>query len=108
MQQPTIYLPGDEVILKDRRTGLLYALTQNSRNPLARDNRRPANWYFLPDRVGTHGAVVTSQPCTVSEQDIGSKIRHRAGAWPAPGHVIGFEERQQVYVAHMKDDICRG
>jgi len=50
------------VVLKDGRTGLLYAHTQNSRNPLARDSRRPTNWYFLPDRVGTHGAVVTSQP----------------------------------------------
>lgn len=52
--QHDIYLPGDEVILKDGRKGVLYAITQNSRNPLARDCSRPANWYFLPDCVGAH------------------------------------------------------
>ena len=96
------YPPGDEVILKDGRKGVLYALTQSSRNPLARDSSRTANWYFLPDRVGTHGAIVTSQPFTVSEMDIERRTGHRDGDWPAAGHVIGFEERQRVYVAHVK------
>lgn len=98
------YLPGDEVTLKDGRKGVLYALTQNSRNPLARDSHRPANWYFLPDRVGTNGTVVTSQPCTVSVLDIERRTGHRDGVWPEVGHVIGFEERQRVYVAAMRGE----
>lgn len=100
--QTEIYQPGDEVTLKDGRTGLLYAYTQNSHNPLGRDASRPANWYFLPDSVGTQGAVVVGQPCAVNEVDIGSKTGHRDGSWPAPGYVLGFEERQKVYVKHMK------
>lgn len=96
------YLPGDTVTLKDGRQGLLYAYTQNSRNPLGRDTRRPANWYFLPDSVGTQGAVVASQPCVVAEMDIVCKTGHRDGDWPVLGHVLGFEEQQRVYVAHMQ------
>jgi len=96
------HLPGDEVVLKDGRQGVLYALTQNGRNPLARDSSRPANWYFLPDRVGTQGMAVISQPCTVSVLDIERRIGHRAGIWPEVGHVLGFVEKQRVYVSHMK------
>lgn len=96
------FQPGGEVELKDGRQGVLYALTQNNRNPLARDVSRPANWYFLPNRVGTQGMVVIGQPCTVSVMDIERRIGHRAGNWPAAGHVIGFEEKQRVYVAHMQ------
>ena len=94
--------PGNEVTLKDGRKGVLYALTQNSSNPLARDCSRPANWYFLPDRVGTQGMAVICQPCTVSEMDIARQTGHRFGNWPAEVHVIGFEERQRVYVAAMQ------
>lgn len=104
MQNET-YLPGDTVTLKDGRHGLLYAYTQNSRNPLGRNASQPANWYFLPDCVGTNGMVVTSQPCTVSELGIESKVGHREGNWPAPGHILGFEERQRVYVDHMEGRI---
>ena len=97
------YLPGDEVVLKDGRTGLLYAITQNSRNPLARDHSKPANWFFIPDRVGTQGMVVTSQPCTVSELDVERRTGHRDGVWPEAGHILGFEERQRVYVMAMQE-----
>ena len=104
MQQQN-YLPGDEVVLNDGRMGVLYAYTQNSRNPLGRDANRPANWYLLPNNVGTHGAVVVSQPCTVSELDIKRKTGHREGDWPVPAHMLGFEEKQRVYVAAMKDNL---
>ena len=102
----TIYHPGDEVTLKDGRTGLLYAFTQNSRNPLARDSRKLANWFFIPDSVGVQGGVVVSnQPCTVSELDVDRVTGHRSGNWPEAGHVLGFEERQWVYVAAMRDEL---
>ena len=98
----TAYLPGDEVVLKDGRSGLLFALTPNSRNPLARDSGRKANWYFIPNHIGTQGMVVTSQPCAVSVLDIERFTGHRDGNWPEAGHVLGFEERQRVYVAAMR------
>lgn len=101
MQHET-YLPGNEVVLKDGRQGVLYALTQNGRNPLARDSHRPANWYFLPDNIGTQGMTVISQPCTVSELDIDRRTGHRDGIWPEVGHLLGFEEKQRVYVAAMR------
>lgn len=101
MQQET-HLPGDEVTLKDGRRGVLYAFTANSRNPCGRDANRPANWYFLPDQLGVTGVVVNSQPCTISELNIESKTGHRDGNWPEPGHVLGFEQKQRVYVDHMK------
>ena len=103
MPHPTAYLPGDEVVLKDGRTGVLYALTQNSRNPLARDNSKHANWFFIPDRVGTQGMTVISQPCTVAEMDIDRLTGHRDGIWPKAWHVLGFEERQRVYVMAMQE-----
>lgn len=58
MTHSAAFQPGDEVITKDGRAGLLYALIQNGR------------WIFLPARVGTRGTVVTSQLCTVSALDI--------------------------------------
>lgn len=99
--EQTIYLSGDEVMLNDGRTGVLYSQTMNSRNPLARDHRKQANWYFLPDRIDHQGMVVMTQPCTISEHEIKDKTGHRSGVWPEVGHIIGFEERQSVYVAHM-------
>lgn len=94
MQQES-YLPGDEVALKDGRKGVLYALTQNSRNPLARDSRRSANWYFLPDRVGTQGMTAISQPCTVSALDIKRRTGHRAGSGQLPGMFLDLKKNSE-------------
>lgn len=78
----------------------------NCRNPLARDSRKPASWFFIPDRVGVQGGVVViSQPCTVSELDVESVTGHREGDWPEAGHVLGFEERQRVYVASIHGEL---
>lgn len=44
--------PVDEVKLKDGRKGVLYALTQNNRNPLGSDRSRPGNWYFSKAILG--------------------------------------------------------
>lgn len=103
----TTYQPSDEVVLKDGRTGLLFALTPNSCNPLARDSGRKANWYFIPDHIGTQGRVVTSQPCTISEIDVERVTGHRGGDWPEAGHALGFEERQRVYVVAMRGELQR-
>lgn len=99
MLEPSLFSPGDEVVLANGTTGVLYARTWQIRKGPPRE--RPATWFFLPDQAAAVGLVVLSQPVDVSESAVLCKTGRRHGLWPGKNYRLGASLRQAVYVAHM-------